>query len=349
MSTSLNLIAGLGLLAALGALSAWLTGRLTRPSSWWHVLDHPNERSLHTRPVPRTGGVAILVSVLAGGAIAYLWLERSTPLPWIGVGLLGVGLVSSVEDRWGVPRRYRLLIQLGAAGLLLAGGLGIQHLEFAGATLTLAPLLAWPLTLLYSVWMTNLYNFMDGLDGLAAGMAVFGFATLAWLGWSAGDPGFALASALVAAASGGFLIWNFPPAPIFMGDTGSTCLGFLAAALSLWGVQEGLFPLWITLLVFSPFILDASLTLLRRLVRGERIWSAHRSHYYQRLVGSGWSHRQTLLWAYLLMATCTLSATQAVGMAPHEQVGLVILWGALYGLIILKVRWLEQCGGAPAP
>lgn len=349
MTTGSHLVPWVALLASVGAVSAWLTGRLTRPGSWWHVLDHPNERSLHTRPVPRGGGVAILASLLAGAALAYPWLERPGPLPWIGAGLLGLGLISYVEDRREIPRRYRLLAQLGAAGMLLAGGLEIQHLEFAGAGLALAPWLAASLTLLYCVWMTNLYNFMDGMDGLAAGMALFGFATLAWLGGRAGDLDFALICALVATASGGFLIWNFPPARIFMGDTGSTGLGFLAAALSLWGNQAGLFPLWVALLVFSPFILDATLTLLLRLLRGERIWSAHRDHCYQRLVAAGWSHRRTLTRAYPLMAACALSATQAVTMAPHEQVGLVVLWAVLYGLILLKVRWLERSGRAPAP
>ncbi len=146
----------------------------------------------------------------------------------------------------------------------------------------------------------------------------------------------------MAAASAGFLVHNFPPAKIFMGDTGSTTLGFLAAACILWGSKSGLFPFWVAILVFSPFIVDATVTLLRRLLRGEKIWEAHRTHYYQRLVLLGWGHRWTVLAEYVLMLACAGSAALAVHLSPAGQVALAVGWILVYGLLMWGVGRLER-------
>jgi UDP-N-acetylmuramyl pentapeptide phosphotransferase/UDP-N-acetylglucosamine-1-phosphate transferase len=138
------------------------------------------------------------------------------------------------------------------------------------------------------------------------------------------------------------LVHNFPPAKIFLGDTGSTTLGFLAAACSLWGAKDGLFPFWVALLVFSPFIVDATVTLLRRLLRGEKVWEAHRSHYYQRLVLLGWGHRRTVLTEYALMLACAGSALLAVRLPPVGQISLAMAWGLIYGFLMWGVGRLEQ-------
>ena len=164
---------------------------------------------------------------------------------------------------------------------------------------------------LATMWVTNLYNFMDGSDGLAGGMALFGFGAYALAAWLAGDAVFVVVAASIAAAAAAFLVFNFPPAKVFMGDAGSIPLGFLAAALGILGWRAGHWPLWFPVLVFSPFIIDASVTLARRLLRGERVWRAHRSHYYQRLVQLGWGHRNTALAEYALMAGC--GAARALG------------------------------------
>jgi UDP-N-acetylmuramyl pentapeptide phosphotransferase/UDP-N-acetylglucosamine-1-phosphate transferase len=161
-------------------------------------------------------------------------------------------------------------------------------------------------------WTINLYNFMDGADGLAGGMTVIGFCAYAVAAALAGDAPFALTSLCVAAATAAFLIFNFPPARIFMGDSGSIPLGFLAAALGLLGWHDGLWPLWFPLVVFAPFVVDASVTLARRALRGERFWQAHRSHYYQRLVLTGWSHRQLALAEYGLMLVSAVAALLAL-------------------------------------
>ncbi len=305
------------------------------------ILDYSNARSLHRQPTPRTGGLAVLCGIFSGG----VWLAVSAPelnlvLSALLMGLMPLAAVSFQDDRVGVAARWRLLIHLWAAGSLLTAGFAFEHIELPGLLLTIPDFIAVPLTLLFTVWMINLYNFMDGMDGFAGGMAVIGFGTLAWLGQA--DAGFAAVCLIAAAASGGFLVWNFPPSRIFLGDVGSTTLGFLAAGCSLWGGKAGLFPFWVALLAFSPFIVDASVTLLRRLWRGEKIWEAHRSHYYQRLVLLGWGHRRTVLAEYALMLACAGSAIAAIRWSPVAQWALIILWILLYALLMTGVGWLEQ-------
>ncbi len=324
------------------AITSYLSLRLARGAIFLHLVDHPNARSLHQQPVPRTGGLAILAGTMIGGWLMLLVTTGAAvqPLGFMFAGLLPLVLVSVIDDCRGVAARWRILVHLSGAVSLTAAGLVPARLDLPGLTLPLALGLALPLTLGFIVWMTNLYNFMDGMDGFAGGMAVIGFSTLAWLGRT--DAGFATLCLTVAAASAGFLIHNFPPAKIFLGDTGSTMLGFLAAACSLWGSRAGLFPFWIALLIFSPFIVDATVTLLRRLWRGEKVWEAHRSHYYQRLVLLGWGHRRTVLAEYALMLACAGSAVLAGPLPPAGQAALAGGWIAIYGLLMGAVARLEQ-------
>jgi UDP-N-acetylmuramyl pentapeptide phosphotransferase/UDP-N-acetylglucosamine-1-phosphate transferase len=191
--------------------------------------------------------------------------------------------------------------------------------------------------------MTNLYNFMDGSDGLAGGMAAFGFSSLALAAWLSDALGLAVFCASVAAAALAFLRFNFPLARVFMGDAGSIPLGFLAATLGILGVLQNLWPMLFPLLVFSPFIVDASLTLLRRGIAREKVWQAHRSHYYQRLVRMGWSHRRLALGEYALMAASGVSGI-AIVIQPNWQAGMVAAWLVCYAIlaIIIDRRWKES-------
>lgn len=264
-------------------------------------MDRPNERSLHQRPTPRIGGLAlfpaIVVAVLAAGARdSLLW----TPLALAGL----LFLISIVDDWRGLPAGLRFGSHLAVAAGFAVWIAGASPLALAGA--------------IAMAWMTNLYNFMDGANGLAGGMTVIGFGVL---GFASGDAVLAFA---VVGAGLGFLFFNFDPARVFLGDAGSVPLGFLAGALSFVGVVSKQWPLWFPLLVFAPFVIDATATLVKRMSRRERIWSAHRQHYYQRLVRMGWSHRRLALAEYLLMSACgglalaLLTATpwwQAVGVA----------------------------------
>ncbi|MCB1792886.1 MAG: glycosyltransferase family 4 protein [Candidatus Competibacteraceae bacterium] len=335
-----SLITGslLAFMVAWGSSFVWL-GRTALSRG---PIDHPNARSLHEQPTPRTGGLAVLAGIMIG---ILLIMFKNTGLPvhtlgFISIGLIPLALVSFQDDRTGVAARWRILIHLLAGVSLLAAGLTPERLSLPGWILSLPGWIAVPLTLLFVVWMINLYNFMDGMDGFASGMAVIGFSTLAGLSWS--DAGFATFCLTIAAASAGFLVHNFPPAKIFLGDTGSITLGFLAAACGLWGARASLFPFWVTLLVFSPFIMDATVTLLLRLLRGEKVWEAHRSHYYQRLVLLGWGHRRTVLAEYALMLACAGSALLAVRLPPVGQISLAMAWGLIYGFLMWGVGRLER-------
>jgi UDP-N-acetylmuramyl pentapeptide phosphotransferase/UDP-N-acetylglucosamine-1-phosphate transferase len=157
------------------------------------------------------------------------------------------------------------------------------------------------------------------------------------MGWLADHDLFFVASLIVAAAAAGFLVFNFPPARIFMGDAGSSTLGMLAAALSLWGARDGIFPFWTAVLVFSPFIADASVTLLRRLWRRERIWQAHKTHYYQRLVQAGWGHRKTVLLEYLIMLGCALTAVFSLYATAAIQMAMLAGWVFFYIVFFSRV------------
>lgn len=294
---------------------------------WWllkgnsiKVLDHPNSRSLHAVPVPRTGGIGLMFGVLA----SWIFLSTALPLPvWAGVGLLVS--VSFADDMFDLPVGWRLLLH-GVAAAWFAVAL---LLDIHGWVTVVVATVA-------IIWVTNLYNFMDGSDGLAGGMTLFGFGFYGLTAWLAGNEAFAVLNFCVATAAAAFLLFNFHPARIFMGDAGAIPLGFLAATLGIFGWQQGLWPLWLPLLVFSPFIVDASVTLAKRALAGKKVWQAHREHYYQRLVQSGWGHRNTALFGYVLMLAV---GTSAVWMA-RQQVGVQLGMGVLWCFIYLMMLWM---------
>lgn len=288
------------------------------------ALDQPNHRSLHTVSIPRSGGVAIMSGALLS------WLMFGVSAVWLGL-LLALIATSLIDDFRGLSVKWRFLVQW------------VVSVIFVWYFL---PNLAWTLSLVLSfaiVWMANLYNFMDGSDGLAGGMAVFGFWAYAVVAYMEGDIQLALMGACIVSANMAFLIFNFHPARIFMGDAGSVPLGFLAGSMGLYGWQHGLWPIWFPVLVFSPFIVDATVTLLKRLYKGEKVWQAHRSHYYQRLVQTGWGHRNTALAEYALMLAAAVS-----GVLFHDQTDAVIFlllgfWGLLFALImrLIDQRWAK--------
>lgn len=317
-------------------LVALLVARLLlTPAGRRIALDTPNERSLHAQPVPRTGGLAIASGV--AGSLVLAW----PGLPAILAAAALVAVVSLVDDIVGLPTLARLALHLGAAMAALALDLEVSRgLLFVVLALALA-------------WTTNLYNFMDGSDGLAGGMAVFGFGAYALAAFLFGAATLAALCASLAAACAAFLVFNWHPARLFMGDVGSVPLGFLAGALGLQGWAIGAWPLWFPLLVFAPFMCDATLTLIRRLLRREPVWRAHREHYYQRLVRMGFGHRGAALIEYAAMAACAALAL-LVFREPAATQGLALAFAAvaLSGVAVwIDVRWARflRTAGSTAP
>jgi len=323
-------------------ISVVLTRRFCDPASRLHVLDHPNERSLHSHPTPRSGGVAIFIALCVGAGLWGFGSGLTSSLIGLGIGAGLVAALSFLDDRKGLSVSVRLPGHLLTATLLVIGGLWLPEFTLPGLVWHWPEWLGVLVSLLFLVWMINLYNFMDGMDGFAAGMAVIGFGTFVLLGYLANNPTFLALNLMVVSAAVGFLLFNFPPARIFMGDTGSSLFGLLAGGLSIYGAHEGVFPFWVALLVFSPFIVDATVTLLRRLGRGERVWQAHKSHYYQRLVQSGWGHKKTVLYEYVLMLACGLSALLAQQLNFQGQVALILFWCLVYPLLMIGVHRIER-------
>jgi UDP-N-acetylmuramyl pentapeptide phosphotransferase/UDP-N-acetylglucosamine-1-phosphate transferase len=339
----------LGITGLVFFLSAWLTKYFSLPVSKLYYLDHPNSRSLHIKPIPRTGGLAIFISLaigilLSGLRLSTIGLQEDMRTSGRVLGmLLLVAVISFWDDRVGLPSIVRFGIHaIASSGMVLWAGLTLNVITIPHLGTLWLGWLTIPFTILCLMWMTNLYNFMDGMDGFAGGMAVLGFGFLSYIAWNGGQASIALLSLLTAGAAGGFLIFNIPPARIFMGDVGSTLLGFLAGALAVMGIYKGLFDLWVPILIFSPFIVDSTVTLFRRLLRGERVWQAHREHYYQRLVLSGWSHRKTVLTEYCLMIACGLSAVSYSQVNESGRLAILLTWVLLYLAMALKVRAIER-------
>jgi len=284
------------------------------------VQDIPNERSLHTVPVPRTGGIALMSGLFSGWILLnqfWTW--------WVVLPAFGLFVLSFLDDIRKLTPLTRLIGHFIAALIVVSG-----------ADISLLMIIP---VLLFIVWMTNLYNFMDGSDGLAGGMALFGFGSYGVGAWLGGNEMFALLNFSVASAAFGFLVFNFHPAKVFMGDAGSIPLGFLAATLGVWGWQSNYWPFWFPLLVFSPFVADATITLLKRAHRGEKLSQAHRSHYYQRLVLMGWGHRNTAIAEYILMVSAGLSALWGLGLKHAAQGYLLLGWAIVY---LALMAWIDK-------
>jgi UDP-N-acetylmuramyl pentapeptide phosphotransferase/UDP-N-acetylglucosamine-1-phosphate transferase len=304
----------LALLASAVTL-AWLLG----PGRARLPMDRPNERSLHQIPVPRSGGLAVMAGVLA--ACLPGWPTHAV----LVAGALVLAALSFADDWRGMPIVLRFGVHAACAAAFTVLALPALSLPVQVATAFLI------------VWAINLYNFMDGSDGLAGGMAVFGFGTFAAAFAIAGDGALATLSLGIAIASAVFLKANFHPARIFLGDVGSVPLGFLAGALGAVGIAAGHFAAWFPFVVFAPFFVDATSTLLRRLLRGERFWQAHREHYYQRLVRMGWGHRRTAMAEYALMAASAASALVALYLPPVWQATILGGWAMAIGGSMLAI------------
>lgn len=271
------------------AIAALFTSAQRRYGVKW-LLDHPNERSSHDRPVPRGGGLAIAAVFLAG--VAGLWWFDPAHARLFAVLLVSGSVIAAAgywDDHVDVRARWRLLLHLGAASFA-AYVLGpMTKIPLPWITPELPVWLGATLTVMGLIWLLNLYNFMDGIDGLAGGEAVSVAIAAALIAnsHSVSAPGLAL----LAAACGGFLMFNWPPARIFMGDVGSGFLGFVFGVYVVHTSIAAPHWLWVWVILLAVFWIDATVTLLRRLAHGEAPYAAHRTHAFQNAARRLGSHR----------------------------------------------------------
>jgi Fuc2NAc and GlcNAc transferase len=277
-------------------LSALLTGLARRLAVSRGVLDVPNARSSHAAPTPRGGGAAIVLSVVAAWiALGLMGVVQTRIVIALSGGGIAIAAVGLLDDKFRLSARVRLTVHFAGAFWALFWLNGLAPMQ-VGEHIIVLGRVGYLLGALGIVWTLNLFNFMDGIDGIAASEAIFvvcGGILLA----PVNDGGHwhpAIGLAFVAACCG-FLLWNWPPARIFMGDVGSGFLGYVIAVLAVIEAHESSLALLVWLILGGVFFVDATVTLARRLLRGERLYEAHRTHAYQCLVRRWGSHRRVTL------------------------------------------------------
>ncbi|AOE64669.1 glycosyltransferase family 4 protein [Pseudomonas corrugata] len=269
------------LLLLVVGFSGALTWLLRRYALLRSIIDVPNARSSHTVPTPRGGGVAIVLSFLLALPILVTTEFLTWPGMWAMLGAgAGIAVLGFLDDHGHIAARWRLLGHFAAAVWALYWLGGLPAITLFGLHFELA-WLGDVLAVFYLVWMLNLYNFMDGIDGIASVEAICACLGASVLYWIGGFETLIVAPLVLAMGVAGFLYWNFPPARIFMGDAGSGFLGVILGILSLQAAWASPKLLWVWLILLGVFVVDATVTLIRRLLRGDRVYEAHRSHAYQ--------------------------------------------------------------------
>jgi len=321
--------------AAVLVASAVMTGLVRRFTLSLGVMDIPNERSSHSAATPRGGGLSIALTCSAGVAV---FAACGVVGPRLLASLLGgggmVAAVGFLDDRRPVPARWRLAVHALAAAWAVAWLGGLPPLQ-VGDHLLSSGWLGYALGMLGIVWALNLFNFMDGIDGIAASEAVFVSIGGVLLSLSSHSMEVPAAACIFAAACAGFLLWNWPPARIFMGDVGSGYLGYVLAVLAIAAARDNPVAAWVWLILGGAFFVDATVTLIRRLLLGERIHEAHRSHAYQRLSRRWRSHRPVTLAVIALNVLWLLPAAWYAQRYPRF--ALWILAGAFAPLIVVVI------------
>ncbi|MCF4994977.1 glycosyl transferase [Pseudomonas syringae] len=302
----------------------FLTWILRRYALSRSLIDVPNARSSHTVPTPRGGGVAIVLSFLVavplmGLAGALTW---NCVYAFLGAGT-AVAVLGFLDDHGHIAARWRLLGHFCAAIWALSWLNGLPVISVASYSVDLG-WLGHICAAFYIVWMLNLYNFMDGIDGIASVEAICACVGASLVYWLGGFDYLLAAPLVLAVAVAGFLYWNFPPARIFMGDAGSGFLGIILALLSIQAASYSPQLLWVWLILLGVFIVDASVTLIRRLLRGDKVYEAHRSHAYQ------FASRQ---YGRHLPVTLTVAAINVLWLLPVA--ASVVLWNVDGSLALL--------------
>jgi UDP-GlcNAc:undecaprenyl-phosphate GlcNAc-1-phosphate transferase len=345
-----NLEVAWGFIVALGVVLL-LTPGVGRFARILGVVDEPGEtRRVHAHPVPRLGGIALLLGIFVP-ALAFLPLDG--PYRGILLGAAVAATVGAIDDFRGLPWWAKLCGQLAAAGIAVGFGVNVDRFTFPGlGSQELSDAVSGPATVLWIVAIMNMVNFLDGMDGLAAGICAIAGSTFALIGLSLGSPDAALLAAIVAGACFGFLHHNFYPARIFMGDSGALLLGFLLATLAVEGLVKtaALATLVLPLLVLAIPIIDTSFVVAKRLKYRQPLYAADRTHLHHRFMNIGFSQARAVAYMYLwcgLLAAAAL-ATHFLPPRPHGEwdvsnailsgtIGLAALLASVYIAYLLEI------------
>ena len=327
--------AAVALLVAFGVAVA-LTPLVRAVSYRIGYLDHPGDKSSHHRPVPKSGGYAIVIGILAAIGLAGGFGNRDVAV--IITAVVALAVLAAVDEAKSLPRFGRFVVQIIVAGAVAyGGGVILQQVLLPFGVRVAFGALSAIAAVVWIAGLINAYNFMDGLNGMAAVEGIVGGSALAVLFAWVGDPAGMVVAVAIAGACAGFLPWNLPSGSIFMGDVGSASLGFLFAVLSLRLSNQGV-PLVVAALPLLPFLFDSSVTVLLRALRGERFFATrHRSHFYQRLNGTGYSHAHVTM-VYGLMALIS-SAVALMYTSLTETTKAMMLIGLL-GLHVALASWV---------
>ncbi len=318
----------MGVLLAVVFIASWaMTAGVRRYALARSIMDIPNARSSHRIPTPRGGGVAIVLGFLGCLPLAALLgaVDGKSLLALLPSGAL-VAVIGFLDDHRHIPARWRLLGHFIAAIWLLCWLGGLPALAMPWGVLDLG-VMGSLLGVVFLVWLLNLYNFMDGIDGIAGLEAITVCLGGALCGWLAGYPQLVWLPLILGVAATGFLVWNFPPARIFMGDAGSGFLGLILGGLALQAASVAPPLIWSWLILLGVFVVDATFTLIHRLMRGERVYEAHRSHAYQRASRRYGSH---------LRVSLSVSAINLLWLMP---LALLVALGHVSGLLALIVAY----------
>lgn len=270
------------LLITLGLISFLLTYLIIKITKRYNLFNVPNERSLHLKPIPRLGGVAINLTWYAGITFLFIWKLIDSNLYYALLCGLMISIISFIDDLFGLPVLIRIIIHFFTSVLALFFLNGLRHFVLPGIEINY-PLLIYPFVIVGMVWFINLFNFMDGIDGFASNEAITISLVLFYFSGN-------FITLLLNVCILGFFVWNFPKAKIFLGDTGSTQIGFILIVLGIYFHNNFDLSILNWIMIAAPFWLDATVTMVRRWYNGEKLSQSHKKHAYQRLVISGFSH-----------------------------------------------------------
>jgi UDP-GlcNAc:undecaprenyl-phosphate GlcNAc-1-phosphate transferase len=279
-------------------ISATLTGVIKQAALRFGVVDEPGERRSHTRPTPRGGGVAIVITFFVFMFVALVYQMDITPeILGLIISGLGITLLGLADDIMTLSRNFRLAFWVLITAIAVFFGISLNQINLPLIGVIEFGIFSPVITFLWLIGVTNFFNFMDGIDGLAAGEAISAGGFLMVVSLRVGNEMVLFSSVIILGGALGFMIHNFPPAKVFMGDGGSNFLGFIFAALAVLGgkAESGQIPFVVPVILLNMFLLDGSVTLIKRLPKGKDWLEPHRDHYYQRLIKLGLSHLQVTL------------------------------------------------------